>query len=83
MEKIYGLHKNPHLKDIFDELVVKNQNISEKEFWTSSKDLDEQRMAQIAVNDGGDISHIGISNKPFLLIPRQNVVTQKTEFTLE
>ncbi len=71
--KIHGLAQNEHLKDLFDELVLKKQTMAEQDFWASADSTDKTIFCQAP----------GISNKPFYLLPRQNVVTQKTEFSLE
>lgn len=52
--------------------------MAEKEFWASSEIPDQTSVALAAMHQAA-----GISNKPFFLIPRQNVITQKTEFSLE
>jgi len=81
MEKLQVLGNTHHLKDLFDELVVKKQSITEQEFWGSTLSSSDKRLDNFKT--AHDLTQAGISNRPFLLIPRQNVVTQKTEFSLE
>eukprot|EP00347_Sterkiella_histriomuscorum_P007678 403347993 len=86
--KITELMGNQHLRDIFDELVDGNKNIiNETEFWEATKyDANQNGSGQDIVMKDVSAENVvlaGISNKPFLLMPRMNMVTQKTEFRLE
>ncbi|CDW72894.1 UNKNOWN [Stylonychia lemnae] len=84
IQKIINLNKNDYLKDTFDEFVVQKNLMTEQEFWSSASANDK---AVYGIKDNKiestDFIQAGISNKPFLLMPRQNFTTQKTEFSLE
>ena len=72
--KMQLLGSDPHLRNLFDELVVAKKSVSEQEFWGSTLPAEPK---------SDELAQAGISNRPFLLMPRQNAVTQKTEFSLE
>lgn len=71
--KIVQLRDSQILKELFDDLVIKSHLMNEDEFWRSYMDsatnIDNQQL-ELKRHDSREIIPGGISNKPFLLIPR-------------
>lgn len=57
--------------------------MTEEEFWENYAEDDQEFNKGRKRIDSIDSQNAGISNKPFILMPRQNISTQKSEFTLE
>jgi len=57
VQKIHTLHENPHLRELFDELVATNK-MSEADFWKYAKEVQLTDMSQ---------QKSGIRNKPFTI----------------
>jgi hypothetical protein len=62
-----------------------NLNLSDPSTFKDGNDATVSFMANLIGKkvDSREIAPSGISNRPFLLIPRQNVATQKTQYSLE
>ena len=70
--KILQLRDSQILKELFDDLVIRSRLMTEDEFWRSYM-MDpgsNKQQFELKRHDSREIIPGGISNKPFLLIPR-------------
>ena len=72
--KIVKLKDSSELKEFFEDLVVKKQQLTEAEFWRAYQDAGGQvseAQKQLTLERNQSIQS-GISSRPFVLVPRQN-----------